>query len=162
MFSCWLAGWSTVLFLCGSWVSRDLGTTCHPIPYAIMQSGFQCRRQIASGSLHVRSDRRKPFTNNERRRGKRLSIFPWASSNGASPSEPGAGMAEGRVQPPMQHADEDGTALASSHERKRLWMAAIKPPMYSVGFVPVLVSMDSAQIYISGVDENQVPDLPHY
>ncbi len=34
---------------------------------------------------------------------------------------------------PAAHADE-------AAERKRLWMAAIKPPMYSVGFIPVLVS----------------------
>ena len=30
---------------------------------------------------------------------------------------------------------------ADMAERKRLWMTAIKPPMYSVGFVPVLVSL---------------------
>lgn len=33
----------------------------------------------------------------------------------------------------------DATQL-SPEERKRLWMAALKPPMYSVGFMPVLVS----------------------
>ena len=34
---------------------------------------------------------------------------------------------------------DDVPSLADRVERKRLWMAAIKPPMYSVGFVPVLV-----------------------
>ena len=35
----------------------------------------------------------------------------------------------------------DVSMHADIAERKRLWMAAIKPPMYSVGIVPVLVSV---------------------
>ena len=47
-----------------------------------------------------------------------------ASSSGASSSDE-----------PVLHSASD-----TASERKRLWMAAIKPPMYSVGVVPVLVS----------------------
>ncbi|GFR41612.1 hypothetical protein Agub_g2337 [Astrephomene gubernaculifera] len=38
-------------------------------------------------------------------------------------------------------------AAAPQQDRKKLWMAAIKPPMYSVGFIPVLVA--SAAVFLT-------------
>lgn len=40
-------------------------------------------------------------------------------------------------------ADDSAAVDYAPKSRKQLWMAAIKPPMYSVGIVPVLVSSGS-------------------
>ncbi len=46
----------------------------------------------------------------------------------------------------QENSAGDGTvpiipdAAGDKESRRKLWMAAIKPPMYSVGFIPVLVS----------------------
>lgn len=45
---------------------------------------------------------------------------------------------------PLDHASPTAPRVIQAseltpEEKKRLWMAAIKPPMYSVGFIPVLV-----------------------
>eukprot|EP00798_Chlamydomonas_sp_ICE-L_P016023 gene16023-22161_t len=38
------------------------------------------------------------------------------------------------------NAAADGASQTDDAEKKKLWMLAIKPPMYSVGFIPVLAS----------------------
>lgn len=52
-----------------------------------------------------------------------------------------SGRSSGDPQPPEQQQQQQQQAHDSTHqaEQRRLWMAAIKPPMYSVGFIPVLV-----------------------
>lgn len=43
-------------------------------------------------------------------------------------------------------ADVPGIVEYVSNSRKQLWLAAIKPPMYSVGIVPVLVSSSTSSV----------------
>ena len=57
-----------------------------------------------------------------------------ASSSGRSSGDP---QTQGQQQQQPQAHDDS----AHQAEQKRLWMAAIKPPMYSVGFIPVLVRL---------------------
>jgi 1,4-dihydroxy-2-naphthoate octaprenyltransferase len=47
-----------------------------------------------------------------------------------------------RNQQQQQQQRQQGPA--DPEERRRLWMLALKPPMYSVGIVPVLVGLSPA------------------
>lgn len=46
--------------------------------------------------------------------------------------------------------EQAGASAEPSRTRKQLWMAAIKPPMYSVGFIPVLVRTCLLLIMLAG------------
>ena len=81
----------------------------------------------------------------------RLSRLPVASA-ASFPAQPADGDAAGR---PLLSPDgiiaPDGTVLKQAprdpEHQRRLWKAAIKAPMYSVGLAPILVSAAAAYVY---------------
>lgn len=64
------------------------------------------------------------------------------ASGAAAPSEAATRMAgDASTSGPTAAAPPAaGAGAGPTEDRRKLWMAAIKPPMYSVGFIPVLVS----------------------
>lgn len=69
-----------------------------------------------------------------------------ASSSSGSGGSAGAGETQHASHAARQQRHDgagssgsSGGAASDEAERRRLWMLAIKPPMYSVGIVPVLV-----------------------
>jgi hypothetical protein len=80
---------------------------------------------------------------------------PAASAADAAFGDGREDAAQARQHTPASHA--------ADAERRRLWLAAIKPPMYSVGIVPVLVRQQPAN---AGASDQNAPlevqqDAPH-
>ncbi|KAG2452071.1 hypothetical protein HYH02_003107 [Chlamydomonas schloesseri] len=71
-------------------------------------------------------------------------ITDQPSTSTPPPVHPG-----GPEQQPEAAAAQPSVAVPFETDGKKLWMAAIKPPMYSVGFVPVLVAA-AAVFFVHG------------
>ena len=81
---------------------------------------------------------------------------PHSAQNGhiieGSGSRSGSSIAQGEVRLPLHSSPAEGhessatsksgqTDAESRQRQRQLWMAAIKPPMYSVAIIPILVSL---------------------
>lgn len=108
-------------------------------------------RNIFSQHLHAARHLRAPLAAEARRwRGSRArgSLAVLASAAAAFPQQPSDEAPARPVLSPDGIIDPDGTVLMQAprdpEESKRLWTAAIKLPMYSVGIMPILVTATAA------------------
>ena len=87
--------------------------------------GFTCTVKTASSLATAASDAEPPSS----------------STNAASTQLP-----EGIAEPMSEEA-----VATEQQRRKKLWFAAIKPPMYTVSIIPVLVSFDTTLLCLPAV-----------